>query len=510
MNENPPISRHIVSPDPVRLPTITTKLVSLLSEWNVEGYLVGGVVRDALMGKDAEDIDITVHADAASVGQMIADALGGYLAHLNDDLQVARVALDDADWSGYIDVAAMRGSSIDCDLRKRDFSINAMAIPLKSLSGCMSAAEVVDPFGGQRDLDDGVLRMVSSAALDEDPVRMTRGARLAAQSGLSVEPGTAVAIRARALTICDAPPERVRDELMRLLQAGNACYGVRLLDDLELLCAIIPELEDTKGVTQPREHYWDVFNHLMETVGWVDAMFDTEIQTESPLNDLPGFEGMREYFNGHVSDGFDRQTFLKLTALLHDISKPSTKTVEESGRIRFFGHHTEGAEVSSGILNRLRFSRKAVAHVSEMVRQHLRPRQMAEKGMMPSRRALYRYYRNVGDVALDTLYLNTADYLAARGPMLEVDDWRDHCQLIRHILDQGGASPGEESGDSLKTLPKLVSGYDIIDRFALEPGRKIGTLLEEVREAQASGEVKTKEQALELVRASIERGGNGA
>ena len=509
MNENPPISRHIVSPDPRRLPTITTKLVSLLSEWNVEGYLVGGAVRDALMGKDAEDIDITVHANAGRVGQMIADALGGYVAHLNDELQVARVALDAADWSGYIDVAAMRGS-IDCDLHKRDFSINAMAIPLQSIYGCISAEELIDPCGGQRDLEDGVLRMVLPVALDEDPVRLMRGARLAAQSGLSVEPDTAVAIRARAFTICDAPPERVRDELMRLLQAGNACYGVRLLDDLDLLCAIIPELKDAKGVTQPREHYWDVFNHLVETVGWVDAMFDTEIQNEFPLHDLPRFEGMSEYFSGHMSDGFDRQTFLKLTALLHDVSKPSTKTVEESGRIRFFGHHTEGAEVSRGILNRLRFSRKAVAHVSEMVRQHLRPRQMAEKGMMPSRRALYRYYRNVGDVALDTLYLNTADYLAARGPMLEADDWLEHCLLVRHILDWGRAFPYEESGDSSKTLPKLVSGYDIIDRFALEPGRKIGTLLEEVREAQASGEVKTREQALELVRASIERGGNGA
>ena len=259
------------------------------------------------------------------------------------------------------------------------------------------------PFGGQRDLEAGVLRMVSAAALDEDPVRMMRGARVATHSGLSVEPDTAGAIRVRAFTICDAPPERIRDELMHLLQASNARYGVRLLDDLRLLCAIIPELEQAKGVTQPREHYWDVFNHLVEAVGWVDAMFDTEIQGEYPLNDLPRFEGMSEYFSGHVSDGFDRQTFLKLTALLHDVSKPSTKTVEESGRIRFFGHHTEGAEVARGILNRLRFSRKAEGHVAEMVRRHLRPRQMAEKGRMPTRRALYRYYRNVGDVALDTL-----------------------------------------------------------------------------------------------------------
>ena len=145
MNEELPISRHIGSPNPMRLPTIVAKLVSLLSEWNVEGYLVGGAVRDALVGKDADDIDITINADTGAVGQMIADALGGYLAHLDGDLQVARVALDDADWSGYIDVAAMRGSSIDGDLHKRDFSINAMAIPLKSIYGRISPEELIDP-----------------------------------------------------------------------------------------------------------------------------------------------------------------------------------------------------------------------------------------------------------------------------------------------------------------------------------------------------------------------------
>ena len=144
-----------------------------------------------------------------------------------------------------------------------------------------------------------------------------------------------------------------------------------------------------------------------------------------------------------------------------------------------------------------------------MVRYHLRPRQMAQKGDMPTRRALYRYYRDVGGVALDTLYLNTADYLAARGPMLEREEWTEHCDLVRYILEEGRFE-GDRHRDSLKSLPKLVDGYDIIDGFALAPSPKIGKLLEEVREAQASGEVSTREQALELVSASLERGGDGA
>jgi poly(A) polymerase len=296
---------------------------------------------------------------------------------------------------------------------------------------------------------------------------------------------------------------------MRLLGARNARDGVRLLDDLRLLCVVVPELAQAKGVIQPKEHYWDVFDHQVEAVGWVDAMFDDADCEEYPLDIVPRFDGMHEYFGGEVSDGFDRLAFLKLAALLHDVAKPVTKTVEASGRIRFLGHHTDGADVARDILTRLRFGKRGVEHIARMVRQHLRPRQMAQRGDMPTRRALYRYYRDVGDVALDTLYLNTADYLAARGPMLEREDWAAHCGLVRYILDEGRCE-GDRCGDSVKSLPKLVDGYDIMNGFALAPGPFVGELLEEVREAQASGDVRTREQALELVRAGIERGGDGA
>ena len=239
-------------------------------------------------------------------------------------------------------------------------------------------------------------------------------------------------------------------------------------------------------------------------------MFDEYRRAAFPLCDLPGLSDIGGYFSAHVSDGSDRLAYLRLAALLHDVAKPATKTIEASGRIRFLGHHTEGAETTRSVLRRLRFGKSGIDHVAAMVRHHLRPRQMAQKGDMPSRKALYRYYRDVGDVALDTLYLNSADYLAARGPLLERDDWLIHCRLMRHILDSRLTTEHGRSGDSRKTLPKLVSGYDIIDRFALAPGPAIGKMLEEIREAQAGGEITTTEQALELVRSSLERGGNGA
>ena len=473
--------------------------------------------------------------DAASVGRDVADAFGGSWAQLRDERQVARVvtrvATDNGSRSCGIDIVTVQDDDIERHLLRRDYTINAMALPVDAvaLDDADDAYDrLLDPAGGLRDLREGIVRMASPAALEEDPARLMRGARLAAQFGFALDADTAHAIRARAYLVAGVAQERMRDELMRLLRTPNAREGVRLLDDLGLLCAVMPELAQAKGVTQPKEHYYDVFNHLVEAVGWIDAMFckamgdekmdgetmggeyADESPDESRVSLVPRFDGMDDYFAEEVSDGYDRLTFLKLAALVHDIAKPATKTIENTGRIRFFGHDDEGAEVARAMLTRLRFGNKGVEHVAHMVQKHLRPRMLAQGGKMPSRRALYRYYRRAGDIALDTLYLNTADYLAARGPMLGREEWARHCDLIRHILVEG--RPGEEKQrkDSLQSLPKLVDGYDIIDRFALAPGRAIGNLLEEVREAQASGDVNTREQALELVRTSIERGGNGA
>ncbi len=508
MNEASVISSYSALSYALRLPPVVGRLVEFFGARDVKAYLVGGAVRDALMGCEAEDIDVAVHADAYSTALELAEALNGRCAQLHDDLQVARVAIPEEGGLRFIDMVTFEGD-IELDLQRRDFTINAMALPMSAALDEDFRDQLLDPFGGMRDSEEGVVRMVSSDALEDDPVRLMRGARMAAQFDFTLAPETATAIMERSSLITGVAQERVRDELMRLLGSDNARDGIRLLDSLGLLCKVIPELAQAKGIAQPKEHYWDVFDHQVEAVGWVDAMFDDSDREEYPLGIVPRFDGMREYFGREVSDGFDRLTFLKLAALLHDVAKPATKTVEASGRIRFFGHHTEGADDARDILTRLRFGKRGVEHIAGMVHQHLRPKQMAEKGKMPTRRALYRYYRDVGDVALDTLYLNTADYLAARGPMLEREDWTEHCDLVRYILEEG-RSQGDRQGNSVKSLPKLVDGYDIIDGFALAPSPTIGKLLEEVREAQASGEVSTREQALELVRASLERGGDGA
>ncbi len=468
-----------------------SNLAEVIASLGAEAYLVGGAVRDRLLGQPTGDLDLAVSTDALGLARELANRLRGRFVVLDDRRRIARVIVPDGPEGPLtIDlVSAEKG--IHHDLARRDFTIDAMAMPIDAAAESTKA--VIDPHGGMADLRDGLIRVVSPTALGSDPVRLLRAPRLAARLGFIIEGDTEIQIRQQAHLVTTIAPERARDELLKLLAPEGAAEALRLVDSLNLLTQLIPELEPARGVTQPKEHHWDVFNHLVETTGQVERILFSERPDDFASELRPAFASMQDYFESTMSDGHTRLTLLKLAGLLHDVSKPATRTVEATGRIRFLGHHTEGAEVSERILRRLRISGKGIETVCAMVRHHLRPSQMAQKGELPSRRAIYRYYRDVGDAAVDTLYLNMADYLAARGPMLEQQEWAEHSRVVGHILREGLEHKAPD------TLSKLLDGRDIMHAFNLEPGPKIGRLVELVQEAHATGEIATREDALHLL-----------
>ena len=451
-------------------------------------------MRDALLGRSSQDLDIAVEGNAIAVGQDLAAALEGRCVVLDDVRGIARLLLTLPEGETQADINSAQ-LGIEADLAARDFTIDAMAVPLHG----DDREGLIDPHGGRADLELRTIRSVSPSSLSDDPARLLRAVRLAAQLGFTIDRDTAVGIRSRADLIGLVAPERVRDELTKTLAEAGATDSLRTLDELGLLTRVIPELEEARGVTQPKEHYWDVLNHLLETPGQVERALSGP-SDEATLC-IPQFEGATVHFREEIGDGAIRSTILKLAALLHDISKPSTKHFEPSGRMRFFGHDTEGAEVAEQILKRLRFCGRTCDMVRTMVRHHLRPSQLSQKGELPSKRAIYRYNRDLGDVALDTLYLNMADYLAARGPDLDLDDWAEHCNMLGHVM--AGADGGREGGSQPVWL---IDGHDVMAEFSLRPGPFIGEVLEAVREAQGAGEIVTRQEALDLVEARIESG----
>ncbi len=474
---------------------LLTKVGNFLAEQNVKSYLVGGFVRDVLLERDTADIDIAVASDALEIAPKVATTLGGKYVLLDEANRIGRVVVSKEEGRWELDFSTFEGS-IEQDLARRDFTVDAMAVDLSRLGEGYTEVQLIDPFNGWNDLRQGVIRAVAETAFELDAARLLRAVRLAAELGFNIDSETEALIRRYSCLIANVAGERVREELLRLLAVSQARYSLSYLGELGLLTAMIPELAQTRGVKQPKEHFWNVFDHSIETVAAVDFVLSRGAwgyADEEVLAAVPWSAVLAQHFDREVSSGSTRRLLLKLAALLHDIAKPQAKAIEEGGRIRFLGHAKAGADIAVNILERLRFSAKEAKLVEIMVRHHLRPGQMSHDEL-PSRRAIYRYFRDTGEAGIDILFLSLADHLATRGPHLDLAHWREHTQLVEYILAQHFQEEG------LVVPPKLVNGHDLINIFGMSPGPKIGELLEAVREAQASGEVTTKEEALSYIR----------
>jgi poly(A) polymerase len=482
-----------------RVSFLLTRVSSFLASQNIEAYIVGGFIRDVLLGRKTADIDIAVAGDSLKTSAQVANTLGGKYVPLDEANQIGRVILADEEapttskrWE--IDFSPLRGSITE-DLAQRDFTIDALATELSQLAAGHRDVPIIDPFSGLTDLREGVIRAVSAKVFQSDAARLLRGVRLAHELGFIIERQTETLIKRHSHLVSDVAGERLREELLRLLAIPGGEKPLAHLDELGLLTALIPELLPEKGVTQPKEHFWDVFTHSLKTVAAADFLLrrgDWEYAPDEVLAAAPWSAKLNEHFNQTVSSGSTRRTLVKLAALLHDIAKPQTKTTEANGRTRFLGHGEQGAEIAAGILERLRFSSKEIKLVANMIRHHLRPTQMSQEGL-PSPRAIYRYFRDTGDSGVDILLLSLADHLATRGPNLKLGSWREHTQVVSYVL----AKRFEEV--RVVTPPKLINGHDLIKIFGLSPGPEVGRLLEIAREAQASGELNTREEALSYI-----------
>jgi poly(A) polymerase len=484
---------------PPRIAALIERLTELAA--GREAYVVGGTVRDVLLGRQTRDVDLAIAGDALAWARGAADALGAHFVLLDDERDVARLVLPDAGL--YADVARLVGS-FEEDARRRDFTIDALAVPL-------GGSDVIDACGGVADLEARLVRMTGADVLDADPLRCLRGVRLATELGFEIEPATLSAIRERASSINTAAAERRRDELARILEQEEAYRGVRLLDEAGLLDELLPELAEGRGVAQPEQfHVYDVFEHNVRAVEALDEMLRREpagfLGAELWRTFAWCAEDLRAYLDEPITEGRPRRSILKLAALLHDVAKPRTRSVESDGRTRFFGHADEGARMAAAAMARLRFSGREREFVQVLVAEHLRPVQVAQVGEAPTRRALYRFYRDLGDAVPAVLLLALADAAAARGPSMTPEEWSSQVAYMNALLVRSR----EEEG--IMQPPRLVSGHDIMSVLGLPEGPAIGRLLEALREAQAAGEVHDAEEALAFVRALAGRGpaGEGA
>jgi tRNA nucleotidyltransferase/poly(A) polymerase len=489
---------------------LVEQVVVWLARQSTSAYLVGGCVRDRLLNRSIVDLDVAVDGDGLGLARRLANHFGGAYHPLDEARSTGRAILhDEGGHRLVVDVARFRGSDLATDLADRDFTINALAAHART------PENIIDHHNGLDDLKAGLLRPVSEASIVSDPLRALRAVRLAAELSFALDPETEVLMHRDGPALSCVAGERIRDELARLLALSEATPHLRHLDDLGLLTVILPELEPLRGLAQPSPHHLDVLAHSLETVRSLEEILralegiaDGERRSED-LEDtacgglLSALDPFSQRLNSHLDQMMGaarpRLVTLKLAALLHDTGKPAVCTLDEHGRIRFIGHHKKGAKIAGRALRRLRFNNSEVRLGETVVRQHMRPLLLANQKSVSSR-AAYRFFRDAGRAGVDVLLLALADHRATYAPGVDDDPWPRLVALVVRMLGDYWERHTERVDPSL-----LIDGYDLLREFRLQPGPQIGELLELVREAQVSGEVRTREEALAMVRGHLGR-----
>ena len=452
-------------------------------------WVVGGAVRDALAGIEPErfDLDLTV-AGAESWARSAGNLLSAPAARISARFDIWRIALGD----GQIDVWELPDGDIERDLRRRDFTVNAMAVPLDRFRNGEVEASLIDPLDGRSDVGPRRLRLVSDGAMREDPLRLLRAVRLEAEGGWRPDAELREAMRRDASLIERAAAERQWDELRRIVLSERLPWALRRMERSGLLDIVFPELGRCRGVEQRPVHRRDVFWHQIDAVRWL-----TRLTASRPPRGLRAAMIRRELaplLEQHEVRGplEDWRLALRLATLLHDIGKPETRTVDEDGSTHFFGHSELGAELAAERLRSLRVPTQTIGQVGLLIEQHLRPGQVNAPGQPPTDRALHRFHRALGEAAVPLCWLFLADSLATAGSEALLPRWPAYAGHVARIV---GWRPQDRGRGGV-----MLDGHAIMAATGLEPGPLVGEIRAKIDEAAAVGEVAGIEEARELAR----------
>lgn len=482
---------------------VLTKVLALLRGEAYTAWIAGGAVRDLLLGRPPEDFDFVVAGRARAVARRVADAHGWNYYNLDSTRDTGRVViLDQPGVRRTLDFSRRHGDSIEEDLLDRDFTVNAMAVPVNALD------QLVDPLGGQQDLRDGVLRICSEASLSNDPVRALRAFRFAGSLGFSIEPTSLVQLPSAFEKLGVVSPERVRDELFRLLNLSESASVVRRMGDMGVLAYVLPEVAALDGLVQSPPHQWDGLEHTLSALGHLEDILGL-LHFSSAGRPQPDYlhacqetldpyaDEIRQHLSGEPSVGRSRATLVKLAALMHDVGKPGTMTEDPDGRKRFLGHERLGSEMARTRGRALHLSENEVHAMTRLVLHHMRPEQLAGEPA-PSARAIYRYYKALGSDGIDVSLLSLADFLAKfKGEPPDVP-WTGRLKLTGDLL-QAYFRRREE----VVAPAALISGDGLMRELGLQEGPKVGQLLEAIREAQVEGLVASRTEAIDFARAKL-------
>ncbi|MEL6269574.1 MAG: hypothetical protein AAFR22_07170, partial [Chloroflexota bacterium] len=437
-------------------------------------YIVGGAVRDALLGRPIKDLDLATPGDSIGVAKLIANSFpNGALYIMDKERGVARALIETMHGPLNVDVAKFRGEAGDLltDVTDRDFTINAMMVDLKG-----DLAQIIDPLNGERDVAQKTIRRCNPQSVVSDPVRGLRAVRQSNQLTYRIEPETLKDVRTSAAHLDDTSPERVRDELFKIHDLRRPAAALRVMQRIGLLDAVLPVTENSgqDGVEQ-------IFAVQDKLAGLLAGFFPGE------MDNLASDFGyglalvqvnrvrmqLEDYLRGTMwASQRTHRSLVMVMPLFYDFSLDDVAA------------HAERLRLSSDEKKRLVAVMANRRFVFEM------------RDTEPL--TLHRFWFGVGEAGVDVCLFAMADYLAQQGVELRQNAWLVIIERVQALLEAYYLHH-----DEIVSPPPLLTGNDLMDTLGLPPGKHIGQLITVLREAQVTGEVKTVDDALNYARAAL-------
>ena len=438
-------------------------------------YIVGGFLRDCLLNRESCDVDIVVPQNTAeSTAKRLADFINGYFVELDNVNNIYRVVFEDK--INYVDIADCTGSCIEEDLKRRDFTINAIAYDLKK-------QKLIDINSGLEDLKKGIIREISEFNITNDPIRILRAFRFQSELGFNFSDELKEIIKKHCLLIKNPAKERVNTELIKLFDGKYADGTLTDMENFGILEQVFPFVKDLKKVPPNSHHHLGLLEHSIETVKQVQLYYENAVaDVKSHLDET--------LFAGHK-----RIAYLKLGAFLHDTGKPSVWTIDtQTGRHRFIMHDSEGAKIIEPYLKDLKFSKKQISYLQKIIKNHIYPAGVVTSDET-SEKAYLRFYRKMGDETIDLIAIAYADRMSALGPEITQEMINKNINGLDKLLN-GYLKQKTE----LKPLPKLLDGKEIMQILNIPQSKELGKIIEKLKEAQISSDVITKEDAINFIK----------
>ncbi|MFA5275603.1 MAG: HD domain-containing protein [Candidatus Omnitrophota bacterium] len=457
----------------------------------VKLYLVGGALRDLILGrvKENPDFDFALKKGAISFGGALAQELSCGFVILDKEHGACRLVRKLKHKICTYDFTDFRGINIEDDLLHRDFNINALGLEARHiLSGEDLSPALIDPYAAREAINKKIIKEVNKGAFKEDSLRVLRAFSFASVLKFKIQPSVFRLIPGAKNKLKLVSGERVRDELFKIFATENSYECFKQLDKAGILKIVFPETVKMRGIGQGPYHHLDVWEHTLETLRQLELLFKDVKRKE--IND---------FLDETISAERKRSALLKLAAFLHDVGKPQTLRHEKNGRITFHGHERAGLNIATNIARRLKLSNDEIHILRRIILWHLRPGYLSDLEILTAR-AKFRYFRDTAHEALSVLMLSLADQRATKGPLTTALSRTRHEKTVRILIKELFKKKKE------KKQPRLITGDDLIKKFKLKPSVLIGEILSKIEELRAIGKAADKPAALaaaaKLIKAS--------